>query len=101
MDPSVQPQQHVQIFLNVVEFGMNAQQAVEIPRINHNNGMSVTVEPGIDEAALTQLEAMGHEIRRRTTRGGVGGAQLIMFDRATGAMIGGSTPHKDGAAVVY
>ena len=101
MGGAVQPQQHVQIFLNVVEFGMNAQQAVEIPRINHNNGMSVTVEPGIDEAALTQLEARGHEIRRRTTRGGVGGAQLIMFDRATGAMIGGSTPHKDGAAVVY
>jgi len=101
MGGAVQPQQHVQIFLNVVEFGMNAQQAVEIPRINHDNGMRVTVEPGIDEAALVQLETMGHELRRRTTRGGVGGAQLIMFDRATGAMIGGSTPHKDGAAVVY
>ena len=101
MGGAVQPQQHVQIFLNVVEFGMNAQQAVEIPRINHNSGMSVTVEPGIDEAALVQLEAMGHELRRRTTRGGVGGAQIIIFDRDTGTMIGGSTPHKDGAAVVY
>ncbi len=101
MGGSVQPQQHVQLFLNVVEFGMNAQQAVEIPRINHNSGLSVTVEPGIDEAALIQLEAMGHQIRRRTTRGGVGGAQMIIFDRATGTMIGGSTPHKDGAAVVY
>ena len=101
MGGAVQPQQHVQVFLNVVEFGMNAQQAVEIPRINHGGGLSVTVEPGIDEAALTQLEAMGHEIRRRTTRGGVGGAQLIMFDHLTGAMIGGSTPHKDGMAVVY
>jgi gamma-glutamyltranspeptidase/glutathione hydrolase len=101
MGGAVQPQQHVQIFLNVVEFGMNAQQAVEIPRINHNSGMSVTVEPGIDEATLVQLEAMGHEIRRRTTRGGVGGAQLIMFDRDTGAIIGGSTPHKDGMAVAY
>ena len=98
---AVQPQQHVQMFLNVVEFGMNAQQAVEIPRINHDSGMSVTVEPGIDEAILAKLEAMGHEIRRRTTRGGVGGAQLITFDQATGAMIGGSTPHKDGMAVVY
>ena len=101
MGGSVQPQQHVQIFLNVVEFGMNAQQAVEIPRINHGGGMNVTVEPGIDEATLVQLEAMGHEIRRRTTRGGVGGAQIIIFDRATGTMIGGSTPHKDGMAVVY
>lgn len=101
MGGAVQPQQHAQIFLNVVEFGMNAQQAVEIPRINHGSGLEVTVEPGIDEAALSQLEAMGHEIQRRTTRGGVGGAQLIMFDRATGAMIGGSTPHKDGMAVVY
>ena len=101
MGGSVQPQQHVQIFLNVVEFGMNAQQAVEIPRINHGSGLSVTVEPGIDEATLAQLEAWGHELRRRTTRGGVGGAQIIIFDRLTGAMIGGSTPHKDGMAVVY
>ena len=101
MGGAVQPQQHVQIFLNVVEFGMNAQQAVETPRINHGSGLSVTVEPGIDEAALVQLEAMGHEINRRTTRGGVGGAQIIIFDRATGAMIGGSTPHKDGMAVAY
>jgi gamma-glutamyltranspeptidase/glutathione hydrolase len=101
MGGAVQPQQHVQIFLNVVEFGMNAQQAVEIPRINHGSGLAVTVEPGIDEAALVQLEAWGHELRRRTTRGGVGGAQIIIFDRLTGAMIGGSTPHKDGMAVVY
>ena len=101
MGGSVQPQQHVQIFLNVVKFGMNAQQAVEIPRINHGSGLEVTVEPGIDEAALAQLEAWGHELRRRTTRGGVGGAQLIMFDPLTGTMIGGSTPHKDGMAVAY
>ena len=101
MGGAVQPQQHVQIFLNVVEFGMNAQQAVEIPRINHGGGLSVTVEPGIDEAALVQLEEWGHDIRRRTTRGGVGGAQIIIFDRDTGTMIGGSTPHKDGMAVVY
>ena len=101
MGGAVQPQQHVQIFLNVVEFGMNAQQAVEIPRINHGSGLEVTVEPGINEAALTQLEAMGHQLQRRTTRGGVGGAQIIIFDRETGAMIGGSTPHKDGMAVVY
>ncbi len=101
MGGAVQPQQHVQIFLNVVEFGMNAQQAVEIPRINHDSGLSVTVEPGIDESVLAQLEAWGHDIRRRTTRGGVGGAQIIIFDRETGAIIGGSTPHKDGMAVAY
>ena len=101
MGGAVQPQQHVQIFLNVVEFGMNMQQAVEIPRINHNNGLSVTVEPGIGEGVLAQLEAWGHDIRRRTTIGGVGGAQGIMFDILTGAMIGGSTPHKDGMAVAY
>ena len=101
MGGAVQPQQHVQIFLNAVDFGMNMQQAVEIPRINHGGGLSVTVEPGIGEDVLTQLEAWGHEIRRRTTIGGVGGAQGIMFDILTGAMIGGSTPHKDGAAVAY
>ena len=99
MGGSVQPQQHAQIFLNVVEFGMNMQQAVEIPRINHGGGMNVTVEPGISEDVLTQLETWGHVLRRRTTRGGVGGAQGIMFDVLTGVMTGGSTPHKDGMAV--
>ncbi len=99
MGGAVQPQQHAQIFLNVVEFGMNMQQAVEIPRINHGRGLSVTVEPGISEDVLTQLEARGHQILRRTTRGGVGGAQGIMFDVQTGVMTGGSTPHKDGMAV--
>ncbi len=101
MGGSVQPQQHVQVFLNVVEFGMNMQQAVEAPRINHGSGMSVSVEPGIPEDVLARLEAMGHELRRRMTIGGVGGAQGIIFDRATGAMIGGSTHHKDGMAVAY
>ncbi|HIN77922.1 MAG TPA: gamma-glutamyltransferase, partial [Gemmatimonadetes bacterium] len=101
MGGAVQPQQHAQIFLNVVEFGMNMQQAVEIPRINHGGGLSVTVEPGINEEVLAQLEAWGHELRRRTTRGGVGGAQGIMFNILTGVMIGGSTPHKDGMAVAY
>ena len=101
MGGAVQPQQHAQIFLNVVEFGMNMQQAVEIPRINHGRGLSVTVEPGISEDVLTQLEAWGHELGRRTTRGGVGGAQGIMFDVQTGVMTGGSTPHKDGMAVAH
>jgi len=101
MGGAVQPQQHVQIFLNVVEFGMNAQQAVEFPRINHGRGLSVTAEPGISAAVIAQLEAWGHDMEHRTTIGGVGGAQLIMFDRVTGAMIGGSTPHKDGLAVAY
>ncbi|MEC9302468.1 MAG: gamma-glutamyltransferase, partial [Acidobacteriota bacterium] len=36
MGGSVQPQQHVQVFLNIVEFGMNMQQALEVPRVNHN-----------------------------------------------------------------
>jgi gamma-glutamyltranspeptidase/glutathione hydrolase len=101
MGGPVQPQQHVQIFLNVVDFNMSMQQAVEVPRVNHDRGLRLSVEPGISEEVLQQLEAWGHVIRRRTTRGGVGGAQGIMFDRASGAMHGGSTPHKDGCAVAY
>ena len=98
MGGSVQPQQHVQVFLNIVEFGMNMQQALEAPRINHNRGLSVTIEPGVDPNVLAQLEAMGHQLRRRNT---IGGGQGIIFDRVTGAMIGGSSHHKDGMAVGY
>ena len=101
MGGAVQPQQHVQVFLNVVEFGMNMQQALEVPSINHDRRMTVTAEPGIPLAVLAELEAMGHELRRRTEIGGVGGGQGILFDRATGAMVGGSSHHKDGMAVAY
>jgi gamma-glutamyltranspeptidase/glutathione hydrolase len=101
MGGSVQPQQQVQVFLNVVAFGMNIQQAFEVPRINHDGGLRVTTEPGIDERVLIRLEALGHVLTRRTTIGGVGGGQGILFDAATGVMMGGSTPHKDGAAVAW
>jgi gamma-glutamyltranspeptidase/glutathione hydrolase len=101
MGGAVQPQQHVQVFLNVTEFGMNMQQALEAPRINHGSGLRVTVEPGIAEEILARLEAMGHVLQRRTTIGGVGGGQGIIFDRRTGAMIGGSSHHKDGMAVAW
>ncbi|MFC1553879.1 gamma-glutamyltransferase, partial [candidate division KSB1 bacterium] len=99
MGGSVQPQQHVQVFLNVVEFNMNMQQAVEAPRFNHGSGLRLTVEPGISEEELLMLESWGHVLTRRTTKGAVGGAQGIMFDKATRGMLGGSTPHKDGCAV--
>ncbi len=101
MGGSVQPQQHVQVFLNVVEFGMNMQQALEAPRVNHSRGLRVTVEPGLLDDVLSRLEAMGHELQRRETIGGVGGGQGIIYDAATGAMIGGSSHHKDGMAVAY
>jgi hypothetical protein len=64
-------------------------------------GLRVTVEPGIDGRVLSRLEALGHVLTRRTTIGGVGGGQGILFDAATGIMMGGSTPHKDGAAVAW
>ncbi len=50
---------------------------------------------------LRRLEALGHVLQRRTTYGGVGGGQGILFDAVTGVMMGGSTPHKDGAAVAW
>ena len=101
MGGSVQPQQHVQVFLNIVEFGMDMQQALEAPRINHDRGLSVTVEPGVHKDVLARLEALGHMLQRRDTIGGVGGGQGIIFDPGTGAMIGGSSHHKDGMAVAY
>jgi transposase len=63
--------------------------------------LRVTVEPGIDEGVLRRLEALGHVLTRRSTYGGVGGGQGILFDAVTGVMMGGSTPHKDGAAVAW
>ena len=100
MGGSMQPQGHVQVVLNIVEFGMNIQEAIEAPRFRHYSGTSVMFEPDISENVLAKLEAMGHTVRAYSF-GNHGGGQGIIFKSAAGGMFGGSDPRKDGMAVAY
>ncbi len=98
MGGSMQPQGHVQVLLNIVEFGMNIQEAIEAPRFRHYSGLRVMLEPEISAEIRNQLEVLGHQIIQHR-QGSYGGGQGIIFNQNNGAKMGGSDPRKDGMAV--
>ena len=89
----------IQTVLNVIDHGMEAQAAVEAPRLHYEEGI-VEAEPGVDPAALDALEADGWEVHRwREKNLYFGGAQAVARDRETGALSGGGDPRRGGAAL--
>ena len=110
MGGSMQPQGHTQIVMNMIDFGMNLQEAGDAPRIRHDgssqptggimdDGGEVFLESGFDEAAIKQLGKKGHKIRRGI--GGFGGYQAIMYDAENNVYLGASESRKDGAAAGF
>jgi gamma-glutamyltranspeptidase/glutathione hydrolase len=59
-----QPQAHLQVFLNLVEFGFSAQEAIDAPRVRYTNELKVVLDPRIDPAVRADLVKRGHEERR-------------------------------------
>ena len=99
MGGDMQPQGHVQIMLNRIEFGMNVQEAGEAARIKHNPLAGVAVESGIPAAAVAELDRLGHDIVR--TPGVFGGYQAIEVDWERDVLIGGTDPRKDGLVAAW
>jgi gamma-glutamyltranspeptidase/glutathione hydrolase len=96
MGGDMQAQGHVQVLLNIIEFGMDVQQAGEQPRFRHFDS-GLALESAIGADVRKDLEARGH--RLTMSPGGFGGYQAIMIDPKTGALFGGSDPRKDGCAI--
>jgi gamma-glutamyltranspeptidase/glutathione hydrolase len=86
----------LQVVLNVVDFGMNIQEAVDAPRIHHQWLPDVIriEEDGVDPATVTELEAMGHQV---SVGGSQGLAHSIMIDPATGDRLGAADPRNPDA----
>ena len=98
----MQPQGHVQFLANVLDFGMNVQEAADAPRIRHGEGLEVYVEEGIHDETVSALAAKGHSIRPvGTPINEVGGAQAIFLDHAEKVLLGASDRRKDGCAIGY
>lgn len=94
MGGSMQPQGHVQVLLNMVEYGMDVQEAIDAARFRHFSGRTVAIE-NLDPEVAAQLAAMGHELRDPE---GVafGGSQAIR--KLLRGWAAGSDPRKDGMA---
>ncbi|MBX9790738.1 MAG: gamma-glutamyltransferase [Pirellulales bacterium] len=113
MGGDMQPQGQVQVLVNMIDFGMNVQQAGDAARVRHLGSASPTGQPASDEpnvvlcesgvpaAAVAGLRAKGHNVKHGEGAGGFGGYQGIWIDLEHGTLQGGTDPRKDGAAVGY
>jgi gamma-glutamyltranspeptidase/glutathione hydrolase len=96
MGGDMQVQGHVQVLLNLIDFGMDVQQAGEQPRFRDFAG-GLALESAIGADVRQALERKGHQLI--AAPGSFGGYQAIMIDPQTGALAGGSDPRKDGCAI--
>ncbi len=121
MGGGMQPQGHVQILVNLVDYGMNLQEAGDAARLMHEGGRAPTdalagspadtvaidalgtlmVEPGVPITTVDALRAMGHEVEIDTTGISFGGYQAIARDPVTGVYTGATEMRKDGQAAGY
>ncbi|WP_422007005.1 gamma-glutamyltransferase [Roseivirga pacifica] len=110
MGGATQPQGHAQIVINLIDFGMNLQEAGDAPRILHNGSSQPTggimtdggvlqLESGIDYEVIRELVKMGHKISWNV--GSYGGYQAIMWDDVNKVYYGASESRKDGQATGY
>lgn len=110
MGGATQPQGHAQIVINMIDFGMNLQEAGDAPRILHNGSSQPTgstmtdggvlqLETGIDYEVIRELIKMGHKISFNV--GSYGGYQAIMWDDVNKVYYGASESRKDGQAAGY
>lgn len=110
MGGSMQPQGHAQIVVNLIDFGMNLQEAGDAPRIRHGgssqptgevmtDGGIIYLESGIPYESIRGLIRRGHTVQFDV--GGYGGYQAILRDPGSGVYYGASESRKDGQAAGY
>ncbi len=100
MGGAMQPQGHVQVLSNLIDLGMGLQQAIDAPRFRYVGGNRVLIEDEMPAAVIRRLLEKGHA-RVDHANESFGGGQAIMIDPASGTLMGGSDPRKDGQALGY
>lgn len=98
MGAHFQPMGHVYIMSNMFEYGMDAQSAIDTPRVFFE-GDSLLAEESVPAEVVKGLQGMGHKVTHRDMPWG--GCQIVQFDRANGVLIGASDGRKDGMALGY
>ena len=110
MGGDMQPQGHVQVLCNIIDFGLNLQEAGDAPRFRHagssepdgsrmSDGGVVYLESGILPEVVRGLLNLGHKVSR--SAGEFGGYQGIWLDPERRVLIGASESRKDGCAIGY
>jgi len=100
MGGHMQPQGHVQMVVNTVDYGMDPQTSLDQPRWSWWRNRSLLLEPTVDRAILEELRQRGHEAEIEQERDFAGRGQII-WRLPSGAFVGGSDQRSDGQAAGY
>ena len=96
----MQPQGHVQVVMNYIDFGLDPQQALDAPRWQWNRDGSVTVEAGFDSEIARALQRRGHNVRTDISVSGFGRGQMIIrLDN--GVLVGGTECRTDSSIACF
>ncbi len=104
-----QAQTHLQLLCNLVDFGMEPQEAIDAPRWVSGRGVPgdpphvLRVEPGVGPEVIERLRAMGHDARptEEPWSSLMGHAQMIQIDRERGVLMGAADPRADAWAAAW
>ncbi len=107
-----QDQALLQVFLNIIEFGMNPQEAVEAPRFDTQHYVSsfddheflpgsLNVESRLPEQTIAELKARGHKVNVQSPWGTLSSPTVILYDPVTGISSGGADPRRGRYAVAW
>jgi gamma-glutamyltranspeptidase/glutathione hydrolase len=97
----MQPQGHMQVVMNLVDFQLNPQAALDAPRWQWIEGKTIEIEPSFPEHLAQSLMRKGHRIRRMSGPGGFGRGQIILRDQASGVLVGGTEWRTDGTVAAW
>jgi len=91
----MQPQGHLQVVMNTIDFNLNPQASLDAPRWMWHNNKTVMVEPHFPDYIAQGLQRRGHNIIKSIDEEGFGRGQIIWRDPETGILNGGTDPRTD------
>lgn len=97
----IQPQGHVMVVVNTVDFGLNPQAALDAPRFRWREGNTVEVEASFPEHLAEALLRMGHDVKRGEVGDRDFGRGQIIWRTREGVLAGGSEPRTDGQVAAW
>ncbi|HEX2173890.1 MAG TPA: gamma-glutamyltransferase, partial [Dehalococcoidia bacterium] len=97
----MQPQGHLQMMVNTLDYGMNPQASLDAPRWQWVGGREVIVEPDVDPAIVAGLRARGHDLQVQPHVGDGFGRGQIIWRLPNGGYVAGSDKRSDGCAAGY